>query len=90
FYNDERPHQSFDYQTPRQVFEAGLWTCGRSAQGPTGCASPISPAEAGNMEKCSPSPTCPQAPQQQPEMYMHGKKKVLQFPASSPVMRVDA
>ncbi|KAF0146970.1 MAG: istA [bacterium] len=23
FYNDERPHQSFDYQTPRQVFECG-------------------------------------------------------------------
>ena len=21
FYNDERPHQSFDYQTPREVFE---------------------------------------------------------------------
>jgi len=31
FYNDERLHQSFKYQTPRQVFDAGLWTCGRSA-----------------------------------------------------------
>ena len=23
FYNDERPHQSLQYETPRQVFEAG-------------------------------------------------------------------
>ena len=23
FYNDERPHQSLAYRTPRQVFEAG-------------------------------------------------------------------
>ena len=23
FYNEERPHQALDYQTPRQVFEAG-------------------------------------------------------------------
>ena len=67
-----------------------VWTCGRSAQGPTGCASPMSPAEAGNMGKCSPSPTCPQAPQQQPEMYMHDRKKVLQSFATSPVVRVDA
>lgn len=90
FYNDERPHQSFDYQTPRQVFEAGLWAYGRSAQEPTGCASPMSPAEAGNMGKCSPSPTCPQPPQQQPEMYMRGKRKVLQSLASLPVVRVSA
>ena len=46
FYNDERPHQSFKYQTPRQVFDAGLWTIG--------FASPMSPAKAGNMWKGSP------------------------------------
>ncbi len=25
FYNHERPHQSLEYRTPRQVFEAGQW-----------------------------------------------------------------
>ena len=90
FYNDGRPHQSLEYQTPRQAFEAGLWICGRSAS-PTGCASPMSPAEeAGNMGKCSPSPTYPQAPQQQPEMYIHLEEKALQSLPSSPVRRVDA
>ena len=39
FYNDERPHQSLGYRTPRQIYQEGLWICGRSAL-PTGCASP--------------------------------------------------
>jgi putative transposase len=39
FYNDERPHQSLGYRTPRQIHQEGLWICGRSAL-PTGCASP--------------------------------------------------
>jgi hypothetical protein len=35
FYNEERQHQSLGYRTPRQVYEEGLWICGRSAS-PTG------------------------------------------------------
>jgi putative transposase len=41
FYNEERQHQSLGYRTPRQVYEEGLWICGRSAL-PTGSASPAS------------------------------------------------
>jgi len=50
FYNDERQHQSLGYRTPRQIYEQGLWVCGRSAL-PTGCASPASRArsEGGEM-----------------------------------------
>src|ERR1700730_9167228 len=43
FYNDERQHQSLGYRTPRQIYQEGLWICGRSAS-PTGCASPASRA----------------------------------------------
>ena len=40
FYNEERQHQSLDYRTPRQAYEAECpWIWGRSAL-PTGCASP--------------------------------------------------
>ena len=31
FYNEERQHQSLGYRTPRQIYEEGLWICGRSA-----------------------------------------------------------
>jgi putative transposase len=50
FYNKERPHQNLSYCTPRQIYEEGLWICGRSAP-PTGCASPASRAssERGEM-----------------------------------------
>jgi len=50
FYNEERPHQSLGYRTPRQIYQAGLWVCGRSAL-PTGGASPASRAgsESGEM-----------------------------------------
>src|SRR5689334_6778443 len=50
FYNEERPHQSLGYRTPRQIYQEGLWICGRSAL-PTGCASPASRAssEGGEM-----------------------------------------
>src|SRR5437588_5315831 len=50
FYNTERQHQSLGYRTPRQVYQEGLWVCGRSAL-PTGCASPASRAnsESGEM-----------------------------------------
>jgi 2-furoate---CoA ligase len=34
--NDERQHQSLGYRTPRQIYQEGLWICGRSAS-PTGC-----------------------------------------------------
>ena len=50
FYNTERQHQSLGYRTPRQIYQEGLWICGRSAL-PTGCASPASRAssEGGEM-----------------------------------------
>ena len=50
FYNEERQHQSLGYRTPRQIYEEGLWICGRSAL-PTGSASPASRAssEGGEM-----------------------------------------
>jgi putative transposase len=50
FYNEERQHQSLGYCTPRQIYQEGLWICGRSAL-PTGCASPASRAntESGEM-----------------------------------------
>jgi hypothetical protein len=50
FYNTERQHQSLGYRTPRQIYQEGLWICGRSAL-PTGCASPVSRAssESGEM-----------------------------------------
>ena len=49
-YNAERQHQSLGYRTPRQIYQEGLWICGRSAL-PTGCASPTSRAssESGEM-----------------------------------------
>jgi putative transposase len=50
FYNEERQHQSLGYRTPRQIYQEGLWICGRSAL-PTGCASPASrvSSESGEM-----------------------------------------
>jgi putative transposase len=49
FYNEERQHQSLGYRTPRQVYEEGLWICGRSAL-PTGSASPASRASSESWE----------------------------------------
>jgi putative transposase len=49
FYNTERQHQSLGYRTPRQIYQEGLWICGRSAL-PTGCASPTSRASSGSGE----------------------------------------
>jgi len=49
FYNDERQHQSLGYRTPRQIYQEGLWICGRSAL-PTGCASPASRASSDSTE----------------------------------------
>jgi len=43
FYNTERQHQSLGYRRPQQIYQGGLWICGRSAS-PTGCASPASRA----------------------------------------------
>ena len=60
FYNAERQHQSLGYRTPRQIYQQGLWICGRSAL-PTVCASPL-PEPTRKPGKCSPSPTSPQAP----------------------------
>ena len=61
FYNEQRQHQSLGYRTPRQIYEEGLWICGRSAL-PAGSASPL-PEQARQAGKCLPSPTSPQAPQ---------------------------
>ena len=49
FYNIERQHQSLGYRTPRQIYQEGLWICGRSAV-PTGCASPASRASSESRE----------------------------------------
>src|SRR5438552_2623237 len=49
WYNDERQHQSLGYRTPRQIYEEGLWICGRSAS-PTGSASPASRASSESRE----------------------------------------
>jgi putative transposase len=58
FYNEERQHQSLGYRTPRQIYQEGLWICGRSAS-PTGCASPASRAssESGEMLASAHIPT---------------------------------
>jgi hypothetical protein len=45
----ERQHQSFGYRTPRQIYQEGLWICGRLAL-PTGCASPASRASSKSVE----------------------------------------
>jgi putative transposase len=49
FYNTERQHQSLGYRTPREIYQEGLWICGRSAL-PTGCASPASRASSESRE----------------------------------------
>jgi putative transposase len=49
FYNEERQHQSLGYRTQRQIYEEGLWICGRSAL-PTGSASPASRASSASGE----------------------------------------
>src|SRR5712672_2039406 len=49
FYNEERQHQSLGYRTPRQIYEEGLWICGRSAS-PNRSASPASRASSISAE----------------------------------------
>jgi len=49
FYNHERQHQSLGYRTPQQIYQEGLWICGRSAL-PTGSASPASRASSESRE----------------------------------------
>ena len=58
FYNQERQHQSLGYRTPRQIYQEGLWICGRSAL-PTDCASPACRAssEGGEMLEFDHIPT---------------------------------
>ena len=50
--------QSLGYRTPRQIYQDGLWICGRSAL-PTGSASPASRAssEGGEMLAVAHIPT---------------------------------
>src|SRR5947209_20365694 len=79
-YNDERQHQSLGYRTPRQIYEEGLWICGRSAL-PTGCASAASRASSEGGEMLA-SPTYPQAPQPTKDLIlMKSKVESLNQPA---------
>ena len=90
-YNTERIHQALNYCTPDEVFRAGasLWICGQSAA-PTGSASPMfpqTPVKAassvhGNMGKCSPLPTYPQAQPQQEDFDLTIGKKMVTFPSA--------
>ena len=96
-YNSERIHQKLGYRTPDEVFNAGtsLWICGQSAS-PTGSASPMFPptiAEAampvhGNMGKCSPLPTYPQAQPQQEDFDLTIGKEMVSFPSAPPASRL--
>ena len=96
-YNSDRPHQSLKYQTPREVFEAGasLWICGQSAA-PNGSASPMFPttiaartrSEQGNMGKCSPLTTYPQAQPQHEYFKLTLEKKMLPSTGVTHAMRV--
>jgi hypothetical protein len=53
FYNEERQHQSLGYRTPRQIYEEGLWICGRSGE-----AEPVaSQAESREMLAFAHTPT---------------------------------
>src|ERR1700757_1692684 len=49
FFNEGRLPQSHGHRTPRQIYQEGLWTCGRSAL-PNGCASPASRASPESRE----------------------------------------
>jgi len=90
-------HQALDYRTPDEVFRAGtsLWICGQSAA-PTGSASPMFPptiAEAaspvhGNMGKCSPLTTYPQAQPQQEDLDLTIGKEMVTFPSAPPASRL--
>jgi putative transposase len=96
-YNFERPHQALDYRTPREVFEAGasLWICGQSAA-PTVSASPMFPPtigeavspEHGNMGKCSPLPTYPQAQPQQEGIDLTNGKEMVASTSAPPASRL--
>jgi putative transposase len=96
-YNSERIHQTLDYRTPDEVFfaENSLWICGQSAT-PTGSASPMFPpgivqaasSVHGNMGKCSPLPTYPQAQPQQEELDLTIGKKMVAFPSAPPASRL--
>jgi putative transposase len=96
-YNSERLHQSLEYRTPDQVFAAGasLWICGQSAA-PTGSASPMFPSamaatassQHGNMGKCSPLPTYPQAQPQQEGLDLTIGKKMVGSTSAPPASRM--
>ena len=96
-YNSERIHQTLDYYTPDEVFDAGtsLWICGQSAA-PTGSASPMFPSTTvevessghGNMGKCSPLTTYPQAQPQQEELDLTIGKAMVTFPSAPPAPRL--
>jgi putative transposase len=49
FYNEERQNQSLGCRTPPQIYDEGLWICGRSAV-PSGSASPASRASSESRE----------------------------------------
>jgi len=90
-YNSERMHQSLEYRTPNEVFEASasLWIRGQSAT-PIGSAFPMFPTTLvdvassvpGNMEKCSPLPTYPQAQPQQESFSLTTGEKMVTLPSA--------
>lgn len=96
-YNTERPHQTLNYKTPYEVFEAAarLWIYGQSAA-PSGSASPMFPPtieavtnpEHGNMGKCSPLPTYQQAQPQQEGFILTDEKGVIESKRARPALRL--
>src|SRR6201988_5548495 len=80
----ERVNQSLGYRTPRQIYQEGLWICGRSAL-PTGCASPASraSAEGGKMPPFAHIPTGTTANK---AMHIDDSKSRGVAPAAAPTM----
>jgi putative transposase len=96
-YNSERIHQALGYNTPDQVYEAknSLWICGQSAA-PSGSASPMFPVNIvpvassvqGNMGKCSPLPTYPQAQPQQEDFDLTKEERMVASPGAPAALRL--
>ena len=57
FYNDERPHQSLGYRTPREIFEG------------VACGHVDNPSA--SLRDTPALPTCPQAQHQEKEVLMY-------------------
>jgi putative transposase len=82
FYNEERQHQSLGYRTPRQIYQQGLWICGRSAS-PTGSASPTSRASSESREMLA-FAHIPTGTTANREIDIDGVKRRIVTPANTP------